>query len=142
MHGAGRCCYFSDMKLCWRFSRNSYGSACGGNLCYCLPSRMFSWECSGQYFCGTSSAAKKSKETYSGPSRTSKMDLFVKIVNSFQLVTIFAKSSILDVQLGFEYVSELKQFNFRLCNSSEALFSLLPYKVLHFNQLCGFFYKT
>ena len=65
------------------------------------------------------------------------MDLFVEIV-SFQLVTIFAKSSILNVQLGFGYASEVTQFNFRLRDSSEALVSSLSYKVLHFNQLCGF----
>ena len=64
------------------------------------------------------------------------MDLFVQIV-SFQLVTIFAKSSILNVQLGFGYASEVTQFNFRLRNSSEAV-SSLSYKVLHFNQLFGF----
>ena len=43
-------------------------------------------------------------------SRTSKMELFVEIVNDFQPLTIFAKSSILNVRLGSEYTSEI--FNF------------------------------
>ena len=34
------------------------------------------------------------------------MKLFAKIVNDFQLFTIFAKSSILDVWLGYEYASD------------------------------------
>ena len=33
------------------------------------------------------------------------MELFAKIVNAFQLLTIFAKSFILDIWLGFEYAS-------------------------------------
>ena len=49
---------------------------------------------------------KNVAEAYSEPSRTSKMQLFAKIVNGFQPLIIFAKSFILDVQLGFEYVSE------------------------------------
>ena len=36
------------------------------------------------------------------PSRTSKIELFAKIISGFQLLNIFAKSSILDVKLGFE----------------------------------------
>ena len=39
------------------------------------------------------------------PSQTSKMELFAKIINGFQLLNIFAKISILDVRLGFEYAS-------------------------------------
>ena len=37
-------------------------------------------------------------EAYSEPCQTSKMDVFVKTVQGFQLLTIFAKSFILDVQ--------------------------------------------
>ena len=33
------------------------------------------------------------------------MELFAKIVNGWKLLAIFAKSSILDTQLGFEYAS-------------------------------------
>ena len=38
-------------------------------------------------------------EAYSEPNRTSKMGHFAKIVNGFQSLTIFAKSSILDDRL-------------------------------------------
>ena len=44
-------------------------------------------------------------EAYSKTSRKSKMELFTKISNGFKLLTIFAKSSILDVRLGSKYVS-------------------------------------
>ena len=42
-------------------------------------------------------------EVYSEPSQISKMKRFVKMVNGFQPFTIFAKRSILDLRLGFEY---------------------------------------
>ena len=35
------------------------------------------------------------------------MELFVKIVNGFQSLIVFAKSSVLDVWLGSENVSEI-----------------------------------
>ena len=35
--------------------------------------------------------------TFLEPSQTSKMELFVKIINGIKLLTIFTKSSILDV---------------------------------------------
>ena len=38
---------------------------------------------------------KSFSDAYSEPSRTSKMELFAKIVNGWKLLTIFAKSSIL-----------------------------------------------
>ena len=44
--------------------------------------------------------------TYSQPSQTSNMELFVKTVNCRKQLTIFAKSSLLDVLLGCEYDSE------------------------------------
>ena len=47
----------------------------------------------------------KIPEAYSEPSQTCKVDIFTKIVNSKQPAIVFAKSSILDVQLGFEYAS-------------------------------------
>ena len=40
-----------------------------------------------------------------GPRQTSKMKVFEKIVDGFQLITIFAKSSILDIWQGSEYAS-------------------------------------
>ena len=40
---------------------------------------------------------------YSGPSRTSDMELIAKVVNGLSPLTIFAMSSILDVRRGSEY---------------------------------------
>ena len=45
---------------------------------------------------------------YSEPSQTSMMKPFTKIVKIFQLLTIFAKSSILDFRLGSGYASGVK----------------------------------
>ena len=42
---------------------------------------------------------------YAEPRQICEMELFSKIVDSFQLLTVFSKSSILDVCLGPEYVS-------------------------------------
>ena len=42
-------------------------------------------------------------ETYLEPSQTSKMTFFAKIVDGFQLPTIFANKFILHVRKGFEY---------------------------------------
>ena len=39
-------------------------------------------------------------EVYSEPSRTSTMELFEKMVNGFELLNIFTKSSILDIPTG------------------------------------------
>ena len=44
-------------------------------------------------------------EEYRETSRTSKMELLAKIANGFQPLTIFANSSILDVQQGSDYTS-------------------------------------
>ena len=41
------------------------------------------------------------------PSQTSKMEHFAKIVNIFKPLTIFAKTTILDVWLGSVYVSRV-----------------------------------
>ena len=49
---------------------------------------------------------QKNSEAYPEQSQTSKMELFVKIVKSWNLLTIFKKSSILDVRLCSEYASE------------------------------------
>ena len=46
-----------------------------------------------------------SPEVYSEPWQTSKMKRFSKIVNSYKLLTIFAKHSFLDVWQCFEYAS-------------------------------------
>ena len=49
-------------------------------------------------------------EAHSEPSQVSKMDLFAKIVKGWKSLTIFAKSSILDVCLGSEYTSGFYMF--------------------------------
>ena len=48
-------------------------------------------------------------EPHSGPSQASKMDLFLRIVGSFELrlLTAFAKSSIVDTWRDPEYNSDL-----------------------------------
>ena len=46
-------------------------------------------------------------EANSESCQTSKMDLFAKIIKSWNLFTIFAKTSNLDVWQGAEYASEL-----------------------------------
>ena len=43
---------------------------------------------------------------YSDPFQTSEMEIFVEIVNGYLLLTIFAKSFILDVWQGSEYASK------------------------------------
>ena len=48
-------------------------------------------------------------EAYTDPSLISKMESFAKIVDAFQALTIFQKSSILDIRLGYEYASEYCQ---------------------------------
>ena len=45
------------------------------------------------------------RKAYSEPSQTSKMDLFARIISSFQPLTIFAKNSILDASLGDELMN-------------------------------------
>ena len=45
--------------------------------------------------------------TYPEQSRTSKMEIFAKIANSFEPLTIFANSYILDVRLRSDYVSTI-----------------------------------
>ena len=46
---------------------------------------------------------------FSKPYQKSKKELFAKIVNSWKLLTIFPKGSILDVWQGSEYDSENDQ---------------------------------
>ena len=53
-------------------------------------------------------------EAYSEPSQTSKIELFEKVVNGFQPLTIFEKSSILDVWQGSEYASGNNQKYFEI----------------------------
>ena len=51
----------------------------------------------------------KCKEAHLEPSQTSKMDLFAKLVNVSKSLTIFAKSSILDVWQGPEYAPGIQK---------------------------------
>ena len=54
-----------------------------------------------------SSQCRISREVrvYSEPSRTSRIEPFTKIVKGQKLLTIFAKSSFVDVRMGSEYAS-------------------------------------
>ena len=45
-------------------------------------------------------------QTHSEPCETSKMELFAKLVNHFQSLNIFPKSSILDIYQGSDYASD------------------------------------
>ena len=49
---------------------------------------------------------EKGTEVNTEPTRATKMQLFAKIVNGFQMQSIFAKSYILDVRLGSGYASD------------------------------------
>ena len=53
-------------------------------------------------------------EAYSEPNRTSKMELFAKLVKGFQQLNFFAQSSILDIWLGSECSSIFHNFRQRL----------------------------
>ena len=69
---------------------------------------------------------------------TSKMELFTKIVNDGSPLTIFAKSFILDVYVGFEYVSALLLTWIRierLCSVCNWASQLCPWKF--WNTLCS-----
>ena len=50
----------------------------------------------------------RTAEVYSKPTQTSTMELLAKLVLGFQLLTIFIKSSTLDIPLGIEYASNNK----------------------------------
>ena len=52
---------------------------------------------------------RKSSHAYSETCQTLKMKFFTKIVNGFQTLTIFAKSSIVNIWQGSEYVSGYSQ---------------------------------
>ena len=65
----------------------------------------------------------KTPKAYSEPSQTSKIEPFAKIVYGFQLLTIFAKRSILDFWLGSEYAFKLKDVIRALPNSTMESFN-------------------
>ena len=58
-------------------------------------------------------------EVYSEPSGPSRIVLFAKVVNGFQLLIIFAKSSFLDVWLGFKYAPEKGLLKLNRCQITE-----------------------
>ena len=64
---------------------------------------------------------QKNKETYSEPCQTSKMELYVKIVEGGRPLANFAKSFILDVWQGSEYASRVPFY----CHSITMKFSLI-----------------
>ena len=72
-------------------------------------------------------------EVHSEPSQTSKMELFVKILNSLQPLTIFARAPIFDVRVDFEYVwvNILNRKN--VC--SNVFHAVLKNKAMHVNQV-------
>ena len=55
-----------------------------------------------------------STEAYSDPCQTCKIEVFAEIVNGFQLLTIYAESSILDIWLGFDRASTGGKYMFKL----------------------------
>ena len=65
---------------------------------------------------------KEGVEAYSEPSRTSNMELFVKIIKDYLLLTIFTKISTLDVWLGAEYASRIFRsfMNEKVCRYTNA----------------------
>ena len=81
------------------------------------------------------------KEAHSEHSQTSKMELFAKMVNCWELLTIFAKGSIL---LGSEYAGSatylLLFFNQRDQTNLEGLFNPVMHKSL--NTRSSFTVKT
>ena len=60
------------------------------------------------------------QETYGEPSQRSKMKLFVKIINRFQPLTLFAKISFFDVWLCSECVPECRNIRAVVCVFQES----------------------
>ena len=85
-------------------------------------------------------------EGYSEPYQISKKELFTQIVNGLKPLTIFVKSSISDVGLGSEYVSDIYRYTVQvqeiflvpLCfalRTSIELFSLISRGSIFHNKL-------
>ena len=78
------------------------------------------------------SSDQPTSEAWSEPSRTSKMELFAKIVNGFQLLTIFAKNSISEVCVDSEYASMIvAEAYLRACQTSVVKYIF----IIHVNPL-------
>ena len=72
-------------------------------------------------------------ETYSEPSETSKMEVFVKIVDCIQPLTIFEKHFLLGVLQGYEYDSDKTKQNLgRLSFISHKIRAVISANFFHF----------
>ena len=78
----------------------------GKELLWCWSLSLFWKSWPDRLTCQTLSNDLTSKEAYSQPCQTSKIERFVKIINSFTPLTVFTKRSILDVWYFSEYASE------------------------------------
>ena len=65
-------------------------------------------------------------KAYSQPCQTSKMESFVKIVSDFQLLTIFAKHSILDISEGYDINSSFAYWTKWIGNTYEETQDVSP----------------
>ena len=79
-------------------------------------------------------------EEYSEPSRISKMEVFAKIVNSWNPLTISEKSFISDFRLGYEYASvgearEPSKKIFSFYTYVSWFFHFLPKYFSHYHQM-------
>ena len=81
-------------------------------------------------------------EAYSEPSRTSKMKLFAKIDHGFQPLTIFLKSSILDVPLDSEYASEYHAILNIIFLLIHGTIASLHFFILSWHKIVKFWQKT
>ena len=79
-------------------------------------------------------------KVYLEPIQTSKIELFVKIVNSLMPLTILTKSSILDVWLGSKNAT--KSFNKSFCEFNIFSFSSHLVKYFFFLLLCELLFLT
>ena len=69
--------------------------------------------------------------THSELSQTSKMKLFVKMVNDLEALTVFAENSILDVLLVSEYIFVMCQCLQVCLSGKETLLSVFPLRQLY-----------
>ena len=85
------------------------------------------------------------KEKNLNPCQTSKMQLFVKIVNDFESLTVSPKSSILDAWQDSGYVSNLQpknKFKMHVCTSYYMISSIVSQIFSHFTYFAICFKKS
>ena len=75
---------------------------------------------------------------YLEPCKTSEVERFVKIVNCFQLLIIFAKRSILDVWQGFEYPFGMRQLTTKYIKDHKQHVEGIMFREIHPNLLVPF----